>query len=77
MPVVTLLEQVLEDAVEAGVVRPGFEHEDAAGVILSAIMFNAAYASTISGTSDRRDVDPAAEQMWAFVSTGILSGSKG
>ena len=77
VPVVTLLEQVLDDAVESGVVRRGFEQEDAAGVILSTIMFNAAYASTISGTSDRREVDSAAEQMWAFVSSGILSSSKG
>jgi AcrR family transcriptional regulator len=77
VPVVTLLEGVLEDAVGAGVVRQGFAHQGAAGVILSAIMFNAAYAPTISGNSDRRDADPAAEQMWAFVSTGILSGSNG
>ncbi len=76
VPLVTLLEQVLQDAVEAGVVRPGLEHEDAAGIILSTIMFNAAYASTISGMSDPGEGDRA-EQMWEFVSAGSLSGSRG
>lgn len=77
VPLVILLEKALQDAVDAGVVRPGVEHEDAAGVILSTIMFNAAYASTISGTSHRAHSDSAAEQIWEFISGGILEGAKG
>jgi AcrR family transcriptional regulator len=75
VPLVTLLEKVLEESVATGVVRPGLEHEDAAGAILSTIMFNAAYAPTISGTSEPRDRDQGADQMWEFVSAGILAGS--
>ena len=72
IPLVTLLEKVLAEAVEAGVVRPGLDREDAAGLILSTIMFNAAYAPTISGTG-RPDGARAAEQIWEFVSGGILA----
>jgi AcrR family transcriptional regulator len=74
LPLVTLLEKILADAVEAGIVRPGLARDDAAGVILSTIMFNAAYAPTISGTV-HDEATRAAEQMWEFVSGGILSGS--
>jgi AcrR family transcriptional regulator len=77
VPLVTLLEKVLGAAVDAGVVRAGVEHQDAAGLILSTIMFNAAYASTISGTPDSDKGNRAAEQMWEFVSGGILSGARG
>jgi hypothetical protein len=72
VPLVTLLENVVADAVAAGVVRPGLEHDDAAGLILSTIMFNATYASTISGTK-AHDPAKAADEMWEFVSTGILA----
>ena len=70
VPLVTLLEKVLADAVGAGVVRPGVEHREDAGVILSTIMFNAAYAPTITGT--RRDGTRAAERMWEFIADGIV-----
>jgi AcrR family transcriptional regulator len=76
VPLVTLLEKILEESVETGVVRPGLEHEDAAGAILSTIMFNAAYAPTISGTPDLRDSERGSEQMWQFVSAGILARSE-
>jgi AcrR family transcriptional regulator len=75
VPLVTLLEKILEESVGTGVGRPGLEHEDASGAILSTIMFNAAYAPTISGTPELRDGDQAADQMWQFVSGGILAGS--
>jgi AcrR family transcriptional regulator len=75
VPLVTLLEKILEESVATGVVRPGLEHEDAAGAILSTIMFNAAYAPTISGTAEPRPGDQGADQMWQFVSAGILAGS--
>ena len=72
VPLVTLLEKVLADAVEADVVRGGRENQDAAGAILATIMFNAAYAPTISGT-ERVNGEQAAEQVWELVSTGILA----
>src|ERR1700722_15312637 len=73
VPLVTLLENVLDDAVEAGDVRPGLNHADVAGVILSTIMFNAAYAHTISGVEEARDGDHAATQLWDFLSGGIVT----
>ncbi len=71
-PLVTLLEKVLEDAAEAGVVRPGQQHADVAAVILSTIMFNAAYAWTISGSEEPRNGERDAQQIWEFVSGGIV-----
>ena len=75
VPLVTLLEKTLSDAVEGGAVRPGYGGEDVAGRILSTIMFNAAYASTISGT-EPHDAGQAADEMWEFVADGILARSK-
>jgi AcrR family transcriptional regulator len=75
VPLVTLLEKVLDEAVGAQGVRPGLQHAEVAGTILSTIMFNAAYAATISGSEPPADGDEAAEQMWAFVSSGILTGA--
>jgi hypothetical protein len=46
-----------------------------AGRILSTIMFNAAYASTISGT-EPHEAGQAADEMWEFVSDGILTVAK-
>jgi AcrR family transcriptional regulator len=72
VPLVTLLEKVVADAVDAGVVRAGLEYDDAAGFILSTIMFNATYASTISGLK-AHDPAEAADGMWQFISAGVLA----
>jgi AcrR family transcriptional regulator len=74
VPLVALLEKTLTEAVEAGAVRPGYAGEDVAGSILSTIMFNAAYAATISGT-EPHDGTSAADEMWEFISRGIVSAS--
>ena len=74
MPLVALLEKTLADAVESGAVRSSYAGEDVAGSILSTIMFNAAYASTISGT-ESHDNARAADEMWEFISGGIMNGS--
>ena len=75
VPLVTLLEKVVADAVEAGVVRAGLAYDDAAGFILSTIMFNATYASTISGLKPH-DPAQAADGMWQFISAGVLAPAK-
>ena len=72
VPLVTLLEKVLDEAAEAGAIRSGLDHADVAGVILSTIMFNAAYAHTISGSEEARDGEHAARQLWDFLSGGIV-----
>ncbi len=75
VPLVALLEKTLADSVEAGAVRTIYAGEDVAGSILATIMFNAAYASTISGT-EPHDAARAAEEMWDFVSSGIVTAPK-
>jgi AcrR family transcriptional regulator len=73
VPLVTLLEKVLDDAVETGDIRTDLNHADVAGVILSTIMFNAAYAHIISGSEEERDGDHAARQLWEFLSSGMVT----
>jgi hypothetical protein len=75
VPLVSLLENVLDEAAEAGVVSPGLRHADVAGVILSTIMFNAAYAATISGTEEPRNGEQDAKKIWEFVSGGIVTAA--
>jgi len=72
-PLVGLLETILAEAAEAGVVRPGLERDDVAGVILSTIMFNAAYSATISGHSGVVDGERAADDIWQLISSGIVA----
>jgi AcrR family transcriptional regulator len=70
-PLVSLLVQVLDDAAEAGAVRPRLDHRRIAGIVLQAVMFNA-FAATISG-SPAFDGD-AAEDAWALIFDGIGAG---
>ena len=76
IPLVTLLKKVLAEGEKAGVVRKGLDHAEVAGVVLSTIMFNAAYAPTITGTSKRREPKQAAELIWSFVSVGLVTSPK-
>jgi AcrR family transcriptional regulator len=69
-PIVALLEEILDEAAKAGVIR-SVGHGRLVGVILQAIMFNA-FAATISGTSLRADsATAAAEELWDFLLHGI------
>jgi AcrR family transcriptional regulator len=72
LPLVTLLGKVLLDAADVGIVSTEVALEDTAGIILSTIMFNAAYASTIGGTEPRDGV-LAAESIWELISGGIVT----
>src|SRR5271169_3457037 len=73
VPLVALLEHVLDEAADAGDVRSGLDPSEVAGVILSTIMFNAAYAQTISGNEEPQDGERAAAQLWMFLSSGIVT----
>jgi AcrR family transcriptional regulator len=70
VPLMTLFEELLDDAAAAGVVRPELRHGRIAGVVLQAIMFNA-FAATISGASVRPDDGDAAEELWELILHGI------
>ncbi len=67
-PLVTLFGQVLDDAAEAGAVRPGLRNGPVAGIVLEAIMFNA-FSMTIGGVSVSAG-DPA-EELWNLVLHGV------
>jgi AcrR family transcriptional regulator len=69
VPLVTLFEELLDDAAEAGAIRPDLRHTRIAGVVLQAIMFNF-FATTISGSSPRSD-DDGAEGLWELLIQGI------
>jgi AcrR family transcriptional regulator len=71
-PLVELLEEVLDEAVAAGVIRTDVNNRRIAGVVLQAIMFNA-FATTISGTS-AEPADEGAEELWDLLLRGIGTG---
>jgi len=74
VPLVSLFEELLEDAAGAGVIRSDLAHRRIAGVVLQAIMFNA-FAMTISGASVKPDGGDAAEELWGLVLHGIGTGT--
>jgi hypothetical protein len=53
------------------------DHAEVAGVILSTIMFNAAYAHTISGSEEPANGEHAAAQLWDFLSGGLVTNRAG
>ncbi len=69
-PLVTLFEEVLDDAATAGSVRTGPHHGPIVGVVLEAIMFNS-FSSTIGGVSDRPNGESSAEDLWDLIFNGI------
>jgi AcrR family transcriptional regulator len=71
VPIVSLLEEVLEQAAAAGAIRSDLHNRRIAGVLLQAIMFNA-FAATISGTPVDPD-DDGADELWLLVVHGIGS----
>jgi hypothetical protein len=71
-PLVELLEEVLDEAAQAGVIREDVNNRRIAGVVLQAIMFNA-FATTISGSAGD-PADEAAEELWNLLLRGIGAG---
>ena len=69
-PIVSLFEEVLGDAVDAGVVRPDLSRRRVAGIVLEAIMFNA-FSATIGGTADEPDGGDPAEELSDLILHGI------
>ena len=68
VPLVTLFDELLAEADDAGVIRPGLRRF-LAGVVLEAIMFNA-FSTTIGGVSVRKAEDPA-EELWDLILHGV------
>jgi AcrR family transcriptional regulator len=70
LPLVELLEGLLDEAASAGAIKAGLNTRRIAGVLLQAIMFNA-FASTISGTSVRGDAGESAEELGGLMLGGL------
>lgn len=70
VPLVALLEEVLDGAAEAGRLRPGLQNRRVAGILLQAIMFHP-FAATISGTPTRGDGEDPAVELWDLILHGI------
>jgi AcrR family transcriptional regulator len=71
-PVVTLFDDVIGEAIDAGVVRADVDRSSISGVLVEAISFNI-FSSTISGTLGRQDRAEAAEELWRLLFHGLQS----
>jgi AcrR family transcriptional regulator len=69
-PLVTLFEELLQEAVAADVVRDDLQRGPIIGAVLEVIMFNA-FSATIGGSSVRLEDSASAEELWKFVLHGI------
>ena len=74
VPLVSVFEEILDDAIAAGVVRTPLRRRTIAGVVLQAIMFNA-FSSTIAGESVTRAESDSAADVWDLLVNGIGAGS--
>jgi AcrR family transcriptional regulator len=71
-PLVSLFEDVLQQAAAAGVVRPGLRPGPVVGIILEMIMFNM-FSSTIGGVSVHLVENDSAEDLWELILHGIVT----
>ena len=71
-PIVSLFDEVLGEAVNAGVIRDDLSRRRVDGIILEAVMFNA-FSTTISGSAPARDGGDPAEELWELILHGIAT----
>jgi AcrR family transcriptional regulator len=71
-PLVSLFGEALDDAADAGAIRPGLRRGPIAGMVLEAIMFNA-FSLTIGGISTQPDAVDPAEELWDLIVHGIAA----
>lgn len=72
-PLVSLFGDVLDEAADAGAIRPGLRESATAGMVLEAIMFNA-FSATITGTSIRGEGSATADELWDLILHGVALG---
>ena len=73
-PLVSVYEELLDEAAAAGSIRAGLDHRRITGVVLQAVMFNT-FADTISASSVR-EPEPAAEGLWELLLDGLGVGPR-
>ena len=71
-PLVSLFDEVLDEAVAAGAVRGDLSRRRIAGVVLEAIMFNA-FSTTIGGSAHEPGGGDPAEELWDLLLHGVGS----
>jgi len=69
-PLVAMFRKLVDEAVDAGVVRPDLSSERLLSLVLGVLMFNV-FALTVGGTSVRDDRAEAAEEAWDVLMRGI------
>lgn len=72
VPLVTLFEDILDEAAAAGVLRDGLDRRSIAGTVLEVIMFNA-FSATIGGAPVKARTDERAEELWDLVFRGVAA----
>jgi AcrR family transcriptional regulator len=72
LPVVSLFEDVIDDAVVAGVVRDDVRRRRVAGIVLEAILFHS-FSTTITGREADTDSGDPAEELWDIILHGIAA----
>ena len=72
LPVVSLFEDVIDDAVAAGEVRDDVRQRRVAGIVLEAILFHSFSTTIIGREADANGGDPA-EELWDIILHGIAA----
>jgi AcrR family transcriptional regulator len=76
VPLVSLFDELLREAVEAGAIRDSLSRRSIAGTLLEVVMFNV-FSATIGGVSLKSDPEAAAEDLWDLILNGIGTGKAG
>src|SRR3546814_89790 len=71
VPLVSLFEEIVKAAAEAGAIKGDLPHRAVVGTMLAVIMFNS-FSATIAATP-MQDATSAAEELWAVVLNGIAT----
>jgi AcrR family transcriptional regulator len=72
VPLVALLGELLDAAIDSGDVRKDIRRQSLTGIVLEMISFNT-FSAAISGDTPKRDRDEAAEEIWQLLIGGIAA----
>lgn len=76
LPMLALIEEVLQEAAAAGAIRGELRPRRVAGFLMHAVIFNAFVASTMGG-ANRREVQTAGEEVWDLLFRGLHGPAAG
>lgn len=70
IPLIALLEELLDAAADAGALRADLDRASIAGTLLEVVMFNS-FSTTIGGPRAKKDAGEAAEELWDLLFRGM------